>query len=233
MFAENITFYAALVAGLLSFFTPCVLPLIPAYFTFITGMSLDELSEDHSGVRKKVIFSTLAYVSGFSLVFIMMGAVTSTFGQVAAKYFTHIRIAGGIIIIILGLHLTGIVRISMLEFEKRYHFRDKPLHILGTFVVGMAFGAGWSPCIGPMLGSILAIALQEGAVGKGMALLAVYSAGLAIPFILMSVFISHMLAFIRKATKIVRYVNIASGILLIAIGVVLLMNKIHFFSVLI
>ena len=228
MFVENVSYFAALLAGLMSFFSPCVLPLIPAYFTFITGLSLDELTENDSiAIRKKVLLSTIAYVSGFSLVFILMGAAASTLGEVASRYSDYIRIAGGVIIIILGIHLTGIFKISSLEFEKRFHFQKKPLHLFGTFLVGMAFGAGWSPCIGPMLGAILAIAVQEGSVYKGITLLGIYSAGLALPFIVMSVFINYMLAFIRKATKLIRYINLASGVLLIIIGITLLMNKMN------
>lgn len=232
MIAENISFYAAFTLGLLSFFTPCVLPLIPAYFTFITGMSLDEMAEGHTEVRKKVIISTIAYVSGFSFVFTLAGAAVSAIGQIAFQYSDYIRIAGGIVILILGLHLTGIFRISKLDFEKRYHFNEKPLHFFGTFLVGMAFAAGWSPCISPMLGSIFAIAAQEGSVTKGTALLAIYSAGLAIPFLLMSVFINYMLVFIKKATKYVRYVNLTTGLLLLVIGVVLLMDKVNYFTTL-
>lgn len=228
MFVENVSYFAALAAGLMSFLSPCVLPLIPAYFTFITGLSLDELTEnDSTAVRRQVILSTLAYVLGFSFVFILMGAAVSTLGELASRYSDYIRIAGGIIIIILGIHLLGIFKISKLEFEKRIHFQQKPLHIFGTFLVGMAFAAGWSPCIGPMLGSILAIAAQEGSLSHGIVLLSIYSAGMALPFIIMSVFINYMLVIIGKATKILRYVNVVSGLLLIMIGILLLMNKMN------
>ena len=228
MFVENVSYFAALAAGLMSFFSPCVLPLIPAYFTFITGLSLDELTEnDNTAVRRQIVLSTLAYVLGFSFVFILMGAAVSTLGELASRYNDYIRIAGGVIIIILGVHLTGIIKISRLEYEKRFHFQKKPLHIFGTFLVGMAFGAGWSPCIGPMLGAILAIAAQEGSLSHGIVLLTIYSAGMALPFIIMSVFINYMLVIIRKATKILRYVNVASGLLLIIIGIILLMNKMN------
>ncbi len=228
MFVENVPYFAALAAGLMSFFSPCVLPLIPAYFTFITGLSLDELTEnDSSTIRTKVILSTFAYVLGFSFVFILMGAAISTLGKIASQYNDYIRIAGGLIILVLGIHLTGIFKISTLEIEKRYHFHKKPLHIFGIFLVGMAFGAGWSPCIGPLLGAILAIAAQEGSVSKGIVLLSLYSAGMALPFIIMSVFINYMLVFLKKAVKIIRYVNVTSGILLIVIGIILLMDKMN------
>ncbi len=230
MFVENVPYFAALTAGLMSFFSPCVLPLIPAYFTFITGLSLDELIEnDSSAIRKKVILSTFAYVLGFSFVFILMGAAISTLGKIASQYNDYIRIIGGLIILVLGIHLTGIFKISTLENDKRYHFHKKPLHIFGIFLVGMAFGAGWSPCIGPLLGAILAIAAQEGSVSKGILLLSIYSAGMALPFIIMSVFINYMLIFLKKAVKIIKYVNVSSGILLIVIGIILLMDKMNIF----
>lgn len=228
MFVENVTYSAALAAGLLSFMSPCVLPLIPAYFTFITGLSLDELTDGGgNSTRVKVILSTLSFVLGFSVVFILMGAAASTAGQVAAKYSDYIRIIGGLFVIVFGAHLIGILKIPGLEMEKRFHFQTKPIHVFGTFLVGMAFGAGWSPCIGPLLGAILAIAVQEGTVKHGVVLLSVYSAGLALPFILMSLFINYMIVFIKKASKAVRYVNITSGVLLILMGLILLVDKMN------
>ncbi|MBW2574029.1 MAG: sulfite exporter TauE/SafE family protein, partial [Deltaproteobacteria bacterium] len=200
MFTEAISYPAAFTAGLLSFLSPCVLPLIPAYFTFITGFSLEELTESRdSEIRKKVFLSTILFVSGFSLVFILMGASASYLGGLIYNYRELIRIIGGIFIIILGVHLTGIIRIRGLDFEKRINMEKKPLHFFGTFVVGMAFGAGWSPCIGPLLGSIIIIAGSQETVWQGIILLAIYSAGLAIPFIIMSVFINFLLIFIKKA----------------------------------
>ena len=222
----TVTYPAALLAGFLSFLSPCVLPLIPAYFSFITGLSLDELvSDDNGALRKKVIVSTLAYVLGFSFVFVLMGAAASTIGGFVAEYSDYVRVAGGIIIIVLGVHLTGIIRIPGLDFERRFEVRKKPLHIVGVFLVGMAFGAGWSPCIGPMLGSILVIAGSQDTVASGMMLLAVYSAGLAVPFIFISVFINYLLVFVRKASRIIRYVNMASGVFLLIMGGLLLFNK--------
>jgi cytochrome c-type biogenesis protein len=228
MVTDTITYPAALLAGLLSFLSPCVLPLIPAYFTFITGYSLEELTAAaNSQIRAKVILSTLAYVSGFSLVFILMGASASFFGSFIFKYRDMIRIIGGVLIIILGIHLTGIIRIHALEFEKRIQLKKKPLHLFGTFLVGMAFGAGWSPCIGPLLGSILIVAGSQETVLKGVALLSVYSAGLAIPFLIISIFINFLLIWIRKATRAIRFLNAAAGILLILIGILLVTDKLY------
>ena len=145
MFTETITFPAAFAAGLLSFLSPCVLPLIPAYFSFITGLSVDELTADNSEIRRKVILSTLAYVAGFSFIFILFGASASFLGGLASDYAWLVRYAGGGIIIVFGLHLLGIINIKSFQFEKRFHVKEQPFHLAGTFVIGMAFGAGWSP----------------------------------------------------------------------------------------
>lgn len=228
MFAETVSYSAAFAAGLLSFFSPCVLPLIPAYFTFITGMSLEELTGNYdAGIRKKVLVSTLAFIVGFSVVFILLGASASFLGGLTHAYRDYIRIAGGIIIIVLGIHMTGLVRIPVLEFEKRIHLNSKPLNIFGTFLVGMAFGAGWSPCTGPQLGSILAIAMGKETIGQGVVLLAIYSAGLAIPFMVISVFVNYLLVFVKKATRFMKIFNTVAGGILILAGCLLLANKLY------
>jgi cytochrome c-type biogenesis protein len=228
MFTEAVSFPAAFLAGFLSFLSPCVIPLIPAYFTFITGFSLEELTENqNSEIRKKVIFSTVSFVCGFSLVFILMGASASYLGSLIYNYRQTIRIIGGILIILMGVHLTGIIRIPGLDVEKRIHMEKKPLHFLGIFIIGMAFGAGWSPCIGPLLGSILIIAGSQETVRHGIVLLAIYSAGLALPFILISVFIHLLLMIIKKASRVLQYVNTAAGILLILMGLILVTNKLY------
>jgi cytochrome c-type biogenesis protein len=232
MFAENVSYPTALVAGLLSFFSPCILPLIPAYFTLITGFSLEELTVDANlGIRKKVFLSTLAFVLGFSFVFILMGASASSLGNLIKTYRELIRITGGTIIIILGIHLTGVIRFPGLDYEKRIHLNKKPLHFLGTCIVGMAFGAGWSPCIGPLLGSILIIASSQETVWHGILLLGIYSAGLAIPFMILSVFINSILIFIKTASKTMRYFNTTAGILLILVGLLLVTDRLYFLSI--
>jgi len=224
VFTETITYPAALFAGLLSFFSPCILPLIPAYFSFITGLSLDELTEDKKETRRKVILSTLFYVAGFSFIFILFGASASFLGGFVSQYSWVIRYLGGGIIIIFGLHLLGLINIKGFNFEKRIHVKEKPLHLMGTFVIGMAFGAGWSPCIGPMLGSILIVAGNQDTIIKGVFLLAVYSAGLAIPFLVMSFFINSILEIMKRATKFIGVFNKISGILLMLIGLLLIFD---------
>jgi len=199
--------------------------LIPAYFTFITGLSLDELTLDAGQTRKKVLVSTLAYVCGFSFVFILLGASASFLGSAMAKYTWLIRYSGGGLIIVFGLHLLGIINIKGLNFEKKIHLNKKPLHLMGTFLIGMAFGAGWSPCIGPLLGSILIVAGNQETVAKGMLLLTVYSAGLALPFIMISLFINRILEIMKRATKVLSYINKVSGILLIILGILLITDR--------
>jgi len=225
VFTETITFPAAFIAGLLSFFSPCVLPLLPAYFSFITGLSLDELTENRKENRQKVIFSTLAYVAGFSFVFILLGASASFLGGLVRDYAWVLRFFGGGVIIIFGLHLLGIINIKALEFEKRLHVKEKPLHLVGTFFIGMAFAAGWTPCIGPMLTSILFLAGSQETVSQGVLLLAIFSSGMALPFIILSFFVHSILGFLKKTRNLIRTLNIISGFLLIVIGLLLIFGK--------
>ena len=231
MFTESISYPAALFAGLLSFFSPCILPLIPAYFTFITGLSLDELTGAQTmGVRARVIRATLSYVLGFSLVFVLMGASASFIGGAIFKYRDWIRIIGGLLIILLGIHMTGLLRFGFLQFERRLQMQKKPLHFMGTFFVGMAFGAGWSPCIGPLLGSILIVAGNQETVADGIGLLSVYAAGLAIPFLMLAVFVDSLLSFIKKASWSIRYINLTAGLLLLILGLLLVTDNLNLIS---
>lgn len=229
---EDVTYPVALLYGLLSFFSPCVLPLIPSYFCFITGLSLEELTSVHNAaIRRKILISTLAFIMGFSAVFILMGASASYLGTLLTQNRNLIRIVGGGLIILFGLHLTGILNLPVLQYEKRLHLHKKPLHFLGTFMIGMAFGAGWTPCIGPILGSLLIMAENKETVGQGVRLLSVYSAGMAIPFIALSIFINYLLEFTRKASKVLRYANPVAGILLIATGILLVSDKLKVLSI--
>ncbi len=226
MLVENVPYPAAFLFGLLSFFSPCILPLLPAYFSFITGFSIEELTDGGNlTVRKKVIFSTAAFVLGFSTVFIALGTSASVIGNLAHNHRDIIRITGGILIILFGIHMSGLYSFPILNYERRVHLHKKPLHVFGAFLIGMAFAAGWSPCMGPQLGSILIIAGSRETIWQGTALLGVYSAGLAIPFLVLSFFINTLLQFLQKTKKAVRVVNIIAGILLIVMGLLLLSNK--------
>jgi cytochrome c-type biogenesis protein len=229
MFAESVSYPAAFLAGLLSFLSPCILPLIPAYFTFITGYSVGELTDaDNTAIRKKVILATLAYVFGFGTIFVLLGASASYVGGLAAKYSTVIRVVGGLLILVLGAHLAGFLRLPGLSIEKRLAVSQKPVFFGGTFLVGMAFGAGWSPCIGPLLGSILVVAGNQASVVNGMLLLGVYSAGLALPFLAISVGITYMLKIIKRLAPVQKYVSLVAGILLMVVGLLLIFGWLRY-----
>ncbi len=228
---QTISFSAAFLAGLLSFLSPCLLPLIPAYFAFISGYSIEEITENPEAVvRGRIFAATISFVLGFSVVFILMGASASYVGGLVVEYKDIIRIIGGLLIIGLGIHMTGIIRFGSLENDRRITVRKKPLHLAGIFIVGMAFAAGWSPCIGPLLGSILMVAGTSDSVGQGILLLSVYSAGLAVPFILVSLFVPAVLKIVKGASKTLRYAGPVAGTLLIIVGLLLLTNSFGFLS---
>ncbi|MBT8339515.1 MAG: cytochrome c biogenesis protein CcdA [Desulfatitalea sp.] len=231
MFGQEIEYSAALLAGLLSFFSPCILPLVPSYFSFISGISMEDLLHaPASATRTKLLISTLAFVFGFSIVFILMGATAAYFSTLLQGAKMYIRIAGGAVIMVLGLHLLGLFRIRSLDEERRIHLNKKPVHVLGAVLIGMAFGAGWSPCIGPLLGSILILAGNQDTIGQGIRLLTVYSIGLALPFLTLSVTAHFLIRFMRRASKAMRFVNIGAGLLLIATGLLLITNKLRWLS---
>ncbi|ABK76700.1 cytochrome c biogenesis protein [Cenarchaeum symbiosum A] len=229
--AEVIGLAVAFSAGLLSFLSPCVLPLVPAYATFITGMSLKELSSGRTntggGAQSRLRVRTVAltrgslFVLGFSVVFVSLGIAVSYVSSLfdAAMWIERI---GGIAIIIFGLHLLGVFRIRRLNMEKRFDLSGRSTRNAGSFLVGMGFGAGWTPCIGPILAGILTLAATSSGAGSGALLLTVYSAGLAIPFILSALAINQFLVFFKRIRKWMGWIERASGILLIGIGALLL-----------
>lgn len=174
MASESLTVLVAFSAGLLSFLSPCVLPLVPSYVTFITGLGL----EDVSRARRTTIVHALLFVLGFSFIFVALGAGATAFGQLMLAYRTWIARIGGVLMILMGLWMLGVVRMDALQQERRMHLSDKPLGYLGTVVVGIAFGAGWTPCLGPTLGAILLLAANQSELGKGITLLSAYSLGL-------------------------------------------------------
>lgn len=226
VFFDEVAYTAAFTAGLLSFFSPCILPLVPSYFSFITGISIDRMNRSASyAVRRKIVLGTLAFVLGFSFIFIVLGATAAFFSTLIRQAGDYIRVTGGLLIILLGLHLTGIVRIAFLDVDKRVHLNQRPVHLLGAFVIGMAFAAGWSPCIGPLLGTVLILAANQDTVSQGVRLLAVYSTGVALPFMCLSLVIHWLIRFVRRTTKALRYFNIGAGVLLIATGLLLLTDR--------
>ena len=228
---QTVSYSAAFGAGLLSFVSPCLLPLIPAYFAFISGYSIEEMTRNpDAAVRSRLLTATVCFVAGFSIVFILMGASASYIGTLISDYRNLIRIAGGVLIILLGVHMTGLLRFKSLESDRRVTVQKRPLHLAGIVMVGMAFAAGWSPCIGPLLGSILMIAGAQESVGQGVLLLGIYSAGLAIPFILLSLFVPAMIGIVRGASRALRYAGPVAGILLILVGVLLLTDSFRFLN---
>lgn len=223
----NVPFFIALAAGFLSFLSPCVLPLLPSYLSFITGVSLEELIQGgkDSRMRKITIINSLIFIFGFSLVFVLLGTSASLVGNILFRYQIWITRIGGIFIIIFGLHLTGVLNLSLLQRDKRIHLGRRPLGYLGSFLAGIVFAAGWSPCIGPILGAILFYAASQDSILLGISLLAVYSLGLAVPFFLSSLALQIFLEYYAKLRKHLRLVSLISGGLLIAVGVLLATNN--------
>lgn len=213
----------AFTAGVFSFLSPCVLPLVPSYLTFVTGMSLEDLQE---GVNRKATFMHSAlFVVGFSTIFILLGASASFLGQFLKQYELLIARIGGVIIIILGLHLAGVFRLTPLMREKRVHLADKPAGYLGTLGVGMAFGAGWTPCIGPILGAILTYGMTQETMWAGVGLLSVYSLGLAVPFLIAALALDWFLQTFQRFRRWMPVVEKASGVLLVFLGILLLTGQ--------
>ena len=203
----------------MSFLSPCVLPLVPSYLSFVTGMSLEDLQE---GVDRRATFiHSLLFVLGFSIIFIVLGASASFLGAFLRYYEVWIARIGGVVIIVLGLHLTGVLKIAPLLRERRVHVSDKPAGYLGTIGVGAAFGAGWTPCIGPVLGAILTLAGTQDSVWAGVSLLSVYSLGLAIPFLISALALDWFLSAFSRFRQFLPMVERVSGVMLIILGLLL------------
>jgi cytochrome c-type biogenesis protein len=214
-------FLVAFVAGLLSFLSPCVLPLVPSYIGFITGMTLPEVS----GRRRAALTHALLFVAGFSLIFVLLGASATALGRALNYYQVWLQRIGGVLIILFGLLCLGVFKVGMLTQERRLHLERKPVGYLGSALVGIAFGAGWTPCIGPVLGGILGLAATSSDVSRGMLLLAVYSAGLAIPFLIAAVAVESFLDWFQRFRRFLPWVMRLSGILLIVVGILLVTGE--------
>ncbi len=222
----NIGLAVAFGAGVASFISPCVLPLVPAYLSYMSGVSLADLqgAERKAGNLRRVLLSSLAFVLGFSLVFIALGASASVLGQKLLSAAPVVQRVMGVLVIVLGVHMTGLVRIPFLAYEKRFQ-AGQGAGLMTSFVMGLAFAFGWTPCIGPILASILAVAANEGTIGKGILLLAVYSAGLGIPFLLAGLFLNVFYAFFRKIQNHFHTIEVVSGLILIAVGLLLVLDQ--------
>jgi cytochrome c-type biogenesis protein len=210
-------FLVAFAAGLLSFLSPCVLPLVPSYVGFLTGMTLPEVT----GRRRVALTHALLFVSGFSLVFILLGASATALGRALNYYQVWLQRLGGALIILFGLLCLGVFSPRLLSQERRLHLERKPVGYLGSVLVGMAFAAGWTPCIGPVLGAILGLAATSTDVSRGMLLLAVYSAGLALPFLVAAVAVDSFLDWFQRFRRFLPWVMRISGVMLVFVGILL------------
>ena len=212
-------------AGLFSFLSPCVLPLFPSYLSFITGMSVDRLTGDvDSATRRRVLLHSLAFILGFSAVFVSLGASFSAAGQFLLDYRDWIRIAGGALIIVFGLYIAGVLRIGVFGRTQQLHIQNKPAGFIGSFAVGLTFAIGWTPCVGPILGSILTLASNDRTVQQGIGLLLAYSAGLGVPFLLSSVALGGFLRFFKRYRAFIPTVERVAGVLLVLVGLLVITN---------
>jgi len=225
---------AAFLAGLVSFLSPCVLPLVPGYVSLISGVGVEELKVQEAGIFRKLMLNSIAFIIGFSIVFITLGAISTEVGQLAARYKSILAEVAGVVIILFGLHLTGILRINALYADKRLHNVKGGSTPWGSFAIGFAFAFGWTPCVGPILAVILGFAAAQNSISKGILLLTVYSLGLAVPFLLTALGIERFLKFYGGFRRHMHAVEVVSGGLLIALGLLLVFGKFtllsHYFS---
>jgi cytochrome c-type biogenesis protein len=217
----------AFLAGVVSFLSPCVLPLVPSYMSFISGMSFEELTSVQNArkIRLTTLANSFLFVLGFSVIFIALGASTSFFGNILFRYQDWMRIIGGVIVVIFGLFIAGLLDFNFLMKEKKFMMQGKPSGFAGSFLVGMTFGAGWTPCIGPILGSILIAATYQASAVEGMRLLSVYSAGLAIPFLLSALLFNSFLSYSKRLFKYMKIIKFIGGLILVAFGFLLISDN--------
>lgn len=219
----DVNIFVAFAAGIFSFLSPCVLPLIPSYLSFVSGVSLDEMrsAQARSRVRWRVVLNSLAFIVGFSLVFVSLGASASFLGGLFLNYRNTIRMVGGVFILIVGLYLVGAFKIAALERYLQFDLKDKPAGYLGSVLVGITFAVAWTPCVGPILGATLALASTAEDVGRGMVMLTSYAAGLALPFFLSALAINSFLQFSQQMRRYIQAIHMVGGALLILAGLLL------------
>lgn len=222
----NASYYIAFTAGLLSFLSPCILPVVPSYFTFLTGVALADLANQQKlGRLRWVVFAhALAFVLGFSAIFILLGATATALGQWFSASQLWLKRIGGALVILFGLQVAGILKLKFLEQDKRLAWREKPAGFVGSALIGMAFAAGWSPCIGPILASILTLASTQETVRPGVTLLALYSLGLGLPFLAGSLAVNSLLGFLKRFRHVIQWVSVAGGWFLVAVGIAIMMD---------
>ncbi len=221
----EVSYLGALGAGLLSFLSPCVLPLVPPYLCFLGGVSIDQMADEDGvdrGVQRQVFLAAVIFVLGFTTVFVAFGATASAIGQLVGDYLDILAMGAGVVIIVLGLHFIGLFKIPLLYREARYHAEAKPAGLLGAYIIGLAFAFGWTPCVGPVLAAILFVAGSEDSVAYGASLLAVYSAGLGIPFLGAAFAVRPFMAFMGRFRRHMRHVERTMGALLVLTGILFL-----------
>jgi len=226
MISQEVTYIGAFAAGLLSFLSPCVLPLIPSYITYITGISFADLQAEHPShiIRQKTILHSLCFICGFTVVFVLLGASATYIGSFLSDNASIIRKVGGVLLVLLGVHVTGLVPLKFLLGEKRISIKHKPAGYAGSILVGIAFAAGWTPCIGPILAAILAVAATAEQVYQGILLLLAYSLGLGVPFLLSALAMHQFLIMFNRFKKYIRVFEIITGFFLVAVGVLIYTN---------
>jgi cytochrome c-type biogenesis protein len=216
---------AAFVAGLISFLSPCVLPLVPGYVSLISGVGVEELKSQESQLLRKVMLNSIGFILGFSVVFIALGAVSTEVGYLMGRYKSLLARVAGVVVILFGLHLTGLFKINALYTDARLHSIKGSSTWGGAFLIGFAFAFGWTPCVGPILGVILGFAAAQDSVFKGILLLSVYSLGLAVPFLMTALLMGRFMKFYSGFRRHMQAVEVASGALLIVLGALLVFGR--------
>ena len=224
---SSISLFTAFVAGLASFLSPCVLPIVPGYLSFISGVNVAQLKgeEAPAHLMLRIGIMSVVFVLGFSTVFVSLGAAATMLGYYLVRYKRELAVVGGAIVVVLGLHTAGLIKIPWLLYERRAEVKTRPLGLSGAYLVGLAFGFGWTPCIGPILGAILVYASQQETVTQGVVLLSFYSAGLGIPFILSGLAVNRFFKASGALKRHMRTVEVGSGVLLVAVGVLIMSNR--------
>ncbi|HET7747297.1 MAG TPA: cytochrome c biogenesis protein CcdA [Vicinamibacteria bacterium] len=224
---SGVSLLTAFAGGLASFVSPCVLPIVPGYLSFISGVNVAQFraTAAPSELVRKITVTSLVFVLGFSTVFVLLGAAATFIGYILQQYKRPLGMVGGALVIVLGLHTAGIIRIPFLLYEARAEMKDRPMGLLGAYLVGLAFGFGWTPCIGPILGTILLYASQQETVTEGVVLLSSYSAGLGVPFVISALAINRFFRASSRLTRHMKLVERVSGVLLILVGLLLVTDQ--------
>jgi len=232
MQSENISYIVAFTAGLLTYLSPCLLPLIPSFVAYIAGVSTSDLKGENikADIRKKTIIHSLLFILGFSVVFILMGLTATYIGKALFGYQKAIRITGGALIIIFGLYLTGLLKLDFLVKERKFTYTTKGASFIGSFLVGVTFAAAWTPCAGPILGSILVLAGTKTSVIEGAKLLTVYSLGIGMPFFITALVVNSFLEYFNRFKKLISVINIVGGVFLIIVGILVATNYLQVIS---